>query len=49
MIYLLDVMLIIMDVLKLLKKIVNKNIKNIKIWPDDIHLIIKKFKKNFLI
>ena len=47
MIYLLDVMLIIMDVLKLLKKIVNKNIKNIKIWPDDIHLIIKKFKKNF--
>ena len=32
---------------KLLKKIVNKNIKNIKIWPDDIHLIIKKFKKNF--
>ena len=32
---------------KLLKKIVNKNIENIKIWPDDIHLIIKKFKKNF--
>jgi len=32
---------------KLLKKIVNKNIKNIKIWPDDIYLIIKKFKKNF--
>ena len=32
---------------KLLKQIVNKNIKNIKIWPDDIHLIIKKFKKNF--
>ncbi len=32
---------------KLLNKIVNKNIKNIKIWPDDIHLIIKKFKKNF--
>ena len=32
---------------KLLKKIVNKNIKNIKIWPDDIHLIIKKFKKDF--
>ena len=32
---------------KLLKKIVNKNIKNIKIWPDDIHLTIKKFKKNF--
>ena len=32
---------------KLLKKIVNKNIKNIKIWPDDIHLIIKKFKRNF--
>ena len=32
---------------KLLKKIVNKNIKNIKIWPDDIHLIMKKFKENF--
>ena len=32
---------------KLLKQIVNKNIKNIKIWPNDIHLIIKKFKKNF--
>ena len=32
---------------KLLKKIVNKDIKNIKIWPDDIHLIIKKFKNNF--
>ena len=32
---------------KLLKKIANKNVKNIKIWPDDIHLIIKKFKKNF--
>ena len=32
---------------KLLKQIVNKNIKNIKIWPDDIHLIVKKFKKNF--
>ena len=32
---------------KLLKQIVNKNIKNIKIWPDDVHLIIKKFKKNF--
>ena len=32
---------------KLLKNIVDKNIKNIKIWPDDIHLIIKKFKKNF--
>ena len=32
---------------KLIKKILNKNIKNIKIWPDDIHLIIKKFKKNF--
>ena len=32
---------------KLLKQIVNKNIKNIKIWPDDIHLIIKNFKKNF--
>ena len=32
---------------KLLKQIVTQNIKNIKIWPDDIHLIIKKFKKNF--
>ena len=32
---------------KLLKQIVNKNIKNIKIWPDDIHLIINKFTKNF--
>ena len=32
---------------KLLKQIVNNNIKNIKIWPDDIHLIIKKFKSNF--
>ncbi len=32
---------------KLLKKIVQKNIKNLKIWPDDIHLIIKKFKANF--
>ena len=32
---------------KLLKQIVNKNIKNIKIWPDDIHLILKKFKRNF--
>ena len=32
---------------KLLKTIVNKNIKNIKIWPDDIHLIMKKFKENF--
>ena len=32
---------------KLLKKIVKKDIKNIKIWPDDIHLIIKKFKNNF--
>lgn len=31
----------------LLKKVVKKNIKNIKIWPDDIHLIIEKFKKNF--
>ena len=28
-------------------EIVNKNISNIKIWPDDIHLIIKKFKRNF--
>ena len=32
---------------KLLNKIVNKNIKNVKIWPDDIHIIIKKFEKNF--
>ena len=32
---------------KLLKQIINKNIKNVKIWPDDIHLIINKFKKNF--
>ena len=32
---------------KLLKKIVNQNIKNIRIWPDDINLIIKKFKRNF--
>ncbi len=32
---------------KLLKQIVNKNIENIKIWPDDIHLIITKFKINF--
>ena len=32
---------------KLLKQIVNKNIRNIKIWPDDIHLIINKFKRNF--
>ncbi len=32
---------------KLLKQIVNKNIENIKIWPDDIHLIIKKFQSNF--
>ena len=32
---------------KLLKQIENKNIKNVRIWPDDIHLIIKKFKKNF--
>ncbi len=32
---------------KLLKQIVMKNIQNIKIWPDNINLIIKKFKKNF--
>jgi tRNA (guanine-N7-)-methyltransferase len=32
---------------KLLDQIVSKNIKNIKIWPDDINLIIKNFKKNF--
>ena len=31
---------------KLVKQILDKNIKNIKIWPDDIHLIIKNFKKN---
>ena len=31
---------------KLLNQIVNKNIRNIKIWPDDINLIIGKFKKN---
>ena len=33
--------------LKLLKQIEKYHIKNIKIWPDDIHLIIKKFKNNF--
>ncbi len=32
---------------KLLKEIVNKNIRNVKIWPDDINLILKKFKRNF--
>ena len=32
---------------KLLKQIVNNNIKNIQIWPNDIHLIIKKFKSNY--
>ena len=32
---------------KLLKQIEINNIKNIKIWPDDIHLIIKKFKNDF--
>ena len=32
---------------KLLKQIVDKNIRNIKIWPDDVHLIVNKFKKNF--
>ncbi len=32
---------------KLLKQIENKHIKNVKIWPDDIHIIIKKFKKDF--
>ena len=32
---------------KLLKEIVKNNIKNIKIWPDDVHLILKKFKRNF--
>ena len=31
----------------LLDQIVNKNIKNIKIWPYDINLILKNFKKNF--
>jgi len=33
--------------IKLLNKIVKNNINNVKIWPDDIHLIIKKFKRNF--
>jgi len=32
---------------KLLKEIVKNNIDNIKIWPEDVHLIIKKFKRNF--
>ena len=32
---------------KLLKQIINKNIRNIKIWPDDINLILKKFKRNY--
>ena len=32
---------------KLLKQIVTQNIRNIKIWPDDINLIIKKFKRDF--
>ena len=32
---------------KLLKQIVIQNIRNIKIWPDDINLIIKKFKRDF--
>ena len=32
---------------KLLKEIVKNNINNIKIWPEDVHLIIKKFKRNF--
>ncbi len=33
--------------IKLLKQIVDKNINNVKIWPDDINLIMKKFKRNF--
>ena len=33
--------------IKLLKEIVKNNIKNIRIWPNDVHLIIKKFKRNF--
>ena len=32
---------------KLLKQIVIQNIRNIKIWPDDINLIIKKFQRDF--
>ncbi len=32
---------------KLLKHILSKNIKNIKIWPNDVNLIIHKFKRNF--
>ena len=34
---------------KLLKKIVNQNIKNIRIWPDDINLIVKSLREIFLI
>ena len=33
--------------IKLLREIVKNNIKNIRIWPNDVHLIIKKFKRNF--
>ena len=33
--------------IKLLKGIVKNNIKNIKIWPNDVNLIVKKFKRNF--
>ena len=33
--------------IKLLRQIVDKNIENIKIWPDDITLILRKFKRNF--
>ena len=32
---------------KLLNQIVKKKIKNIKIWPDDVNLIVKNFRKNF--
>ena len=32
---------------KLLKEIVKNNVKNIKIWPDDVHLIAKKFREFF--
>ena len=31
--------------IKLLKQIIDKNINNVKIWPDDINLIMKKFKR----
>ncbi len=32
---------------KILDNIVKKNIKNIKIWPDDINMIMKKLHENF--